>query len=429
MIRDQVLDNQIEWHMNEIEKHLDQCFDNINNFIDQVFFIDSSISKSSNPKFELTLPKIHQFQLIHQSDFQSRILQQLKPLINSKIKDECQFQQQQQQHQQSLIIQQQQSNLKPFTYQIIKEHSIKQSEFCLAIAFNKDSSIVATGCNEQIKIYEFKQGMLKLIQVLNQHNQYVNTLNFMKKSNQIISGDQSGSILIWSSNNNTQWNCSQTIKGHINWVNCLILNYNEDIFISSSQDKTIKFWIKQNEWICQQTITDHTSYVYQISLNEQQNKLISCGADKKILVIEYSEQSQKWIVIQKINVECYGIRICFINNNLFTFQPIQGNLMHVYEMNSVSKQFLKTKDIDVNQGQEGYTLFPQQFIKQKQLLVNKHDKYVNFIRITQKDQFKLEQSIQFGHNLLFGQLSDDGQYFITWDRSNNEIQIRTYIEQ
>ncbi|CAD8215261.1 unnamed protein product [Paramecium octaurelia] len=271
--------------------------------------------------------------------------------------------------------------------------------------------------------------MLKLIQVLNQHNQAVSTLNFMKKSNQIISGDESGSILIWSSNNNTQWNCSQTIKGHINWVNCLILNYNEDIFISSSSDNTIKFWIKQNEWICQQTITDHTSYVYQISLNEQQNKLISCGADKKILVIEYSEQSQKWIVIQKINVECYGIRICFINNNLFTFQPIQGNLMHVYEMNSVSKQFLKTKDIDVNQGQEGYTLFPQQFIKQKQLLVNKHDKYVNFIRITQKDQFKLEQSIQFGHNQLYGQLSDDGQYFFTWDRSNQEIQIRTYIEQ
>ncbi|CAK85065.1 unnamed protein product, partial (macronuclear) [Paramecium tetraurelia] len=174
------------------------------------------------------------------------------------------------QQQQSLIISQQQSNLKPFTYQIIKEHSIKQREYCGAIAFNKDSSIVASGCENQIKIYEFKQGILKLIQVLNQHNSAVSTLNFMKKSNQFISGDRSGSILIWSSNNNTQWNCSQTIQGHNSWVSCLILNINEDIFISSSYDKTIKFWVKQNEWICQQTITDHTHYVKQISLNEQQ---------------------------------------------------------------------------------------------------------------------------------------------------------------
>ncbi|CAD8213159.1 unnamed protein product [Paramecium pentaurelia] len=271
--------------------------------------------------------------------------------------------------------------------------------------------------------------MMQQIQVLNVNSNLVFTLNFMQQSNQLISGHSGGSIVIWSRNNNYQWNSSQTINGHNDYINCVILNKNEDLFISSSSDKTIKFWIKQNEWICQQTITDHTNDVYQISLNDQQDKVISCGMDNNILVIEYSEQSKRWIVIQNIYVDCFGWRLCFINNNLFTFQPFNGNLMHIYEMNSVSKQFSSSKDITVNQDQDGWSLFPQQFIKQKQILVSKHSGYVNFIRKTEKDEFKVEQSIQFNTYTLFGQLSDDGEYFITWDDQSKEIQIRKYREE
>ncbi|CAD8115343.1 unnamed protein product [Paramecium primaurelia] len=321
-----------------------------------------------------------------------------------------------------------QVNVKPFSYQIIEANSIKQQEYCFAVAINKDCSIVAAGCNQLIKIYEFQQGMLKLNQVLNQHKSHVGTLNFMKQQNQLISGDQ-GSILIWQYNNNNSWICSQTINGHSDWISCIILNNNEDLFISSSDDTTIKFWVKKNEWICQQTITDHSSYVYQLSLNEQQNQVISCGNDRLILVIEQLEPNKNWIVKQKIQVNCIGYRLCFINNNLFTFQPINGNLMYVYEMNSVSKQFTKSKDITINQGSECCQLFPQQLIKQKQLVVNKHCEYVHLIRFTENAEFKVEQSIQFGTNYIFGSLSDDGQYLITWDKTSYQIQIRKFKEQ
>ncbi|CAD8165516.1 unnamed protein product [Paramecium pentaurelia] len=252
----------------------------------------------------------------------------------------------------------------------------------------------------------------------------------MKQSNQLISGDQR-SILIWSfNNNNNSWICTQTIQAHNDWIDCLILNNNEDLFISSSNDKTIKFWIKQNEWICQQTITDHNSYVNQLSLNEQQNQVISCGSDKLILIIEQSQNNKNWIVKQKIEVGCEGYRLCFINNNLFTFQPRSGNLMYVYEMNSVSQQFTKSKKITLNQqGNDYSTLFPQQFVKQKQLLMNKHLKSINLIRLTQNSEFKVEQSIQFGTISIYGQLSHDGEYLITWDGESKEIQIRKFREE
>ncbi|CAD8188870.1 unnamed protein product [Paramecium octaurelia] len=384
-------------------------------------------------KQELYLLKVPQFNLIDQTNFKSNIVQEVKPLIISKIKQQFNLKQQSdQQLQQSSFPQSQSiqcpSQFKPFNYQIIKDNSIYQNEWCCAIAYNKDCSCVALSCDKQIKIYEFKQAILKQIHVLYQHQKDVLTLSFMKKSNQFISGDSGGSILIWSINK--KWYCSQTIQAHIGSIRCLIMNNNEDLFITSSYDNTIKFWVKQNDWIWQQTITDHKLQVNQLSLNDKENKVISCGEDKLILVIEYFESDKKWILIQNIIVEDLGCRICFINNNQFTFQPIIGNLMHVYQLNNISKQFVKSKDINVNESDSDFgELFPQQFLKQKQLLVSKHGNSINLIRKTEVDQFIVEQSIQFDSYYIFGQMSDDGEYLITWDSQSNQIQIRKYAEQ
>ncbi|CAD8142207.1 unnamed protein product [Paramecium pentaurelia] len=158
-----------------------------------------------------------------------------------------------------------------------------------------------------------------------------------------------------------------------------------------------------------------------LSLNEQQNQVISYGNDGLILVIEQSERNK--------NFDCLGNRLCFLNDNLFTFQPQSGILMYVYEMNSVSKQFVKSKDIGLNQGNEGNCLFPQLFINQKQLLVKKHDIYVNLKGITEHAEFKIEKSIQFDTNVLFGQLIVNGEYMITLDESSYEIYIRRFREE
>ncbi|CAD8109495.1 unnamed protein product [Paramecium primaurelia] len=319
--------------------------------------------------------------------------------------------------------------LKPFSYELIKENSIKQNDDCFAIALNKNCQILAASCGKQIKIYEFKQGKLKLQQVLNEHRKWVSTLNFMKKQNQLISGDGDGSIIFWSKNNNNQWDYSQIIKAHNDSIRCLILNTNEDMIVSSGGDNSIKFWIKQNEWICQQIITNHNSCVCQLSLNDQENIVISCGMDKQILVIQYSQQDQKWIVIDNIKTKSYGDRICFINNQYFAFQPSRGEQIHIYELNSVNNKFDRKKDIFLNEGNDFSGLFPQQFIKSKQLLLNKHYQYIYLIRKTQNDEFKIEQSIEFSSTSIYGYMSDDGEYLITWDDSSKEIQIRKYQEK
>ncbi|CAD8074338.1 unnamed protein product [Paramecium sonneborni] len=315
-------------------------------------------------------------------------------------------------------------NLTKLNFQIMSQHSIKQNENCQAIAFNKDCSILIAGSNEEIKVYKHLQGKLNQIQVLNEHKSDVYTLNFMNKTNNFISGSCDNSIIIWQMNQDNQWNLIQKLNDHSSSINCLLLNNNDDIIISGSY-KDIKFWMKQKTWLCQQTITVHTDSVFSLSLNEHQNQLISCSQDNLILIIGQSQLNKKWSVIQMIKVDQFGFRLCFINHNLFAFQPYLKEQLYIYEIESHSLQFRKTKEVEVKCGLNFCNcFFPLQYIKSKYLLVNKNGKYVNIIMMKQNGDFIMQQSIEFDSYDIYGQLSNDGEYLITWDRVSKEIKIR-----
>ncbi|CAD8116907.1 unnamed protein product [Paramecium primaurelia] len=318
---------------------------------------------------------------------------------------------------------------KSFNYQLIKNNSVKQDQICYAIAINKDVSIVLVACSKDIKVFEFQKEVLKQTQLLIDHQDYVNTLNFMNKSNRFISGSSDKQIIIWVQNQNNQWVFQEKLTGHTNQIRCLVLNNNDDQIISGSSDNTIKFWMKkQNEWFCSQTIAEHTQQLLALSLNDQQNKVISCGLDAQILIIKQSQQDSKWMIIQKIKVEQYGCRICFIDENIFTFQPFGEYQMHIYEMNNTNEQYSKVKHIDLKGGYD-QCYFPQQYVKSKCILVNENKSCVYLIKKIGDCEFKIEQSIQFkDYSQIYGQMSDDGQYLIIWDEGSKEIQIRKYNE-
>ncbi|CAD8192433.1 unnamed protein product [Paramecium pentaurelia] len=320
-------------------------------------------------------------------------------------------------------------NNKSFIYQLIPEYSILQKEICYSIAINHDCSIFLVGCDSQIKVFEFKQGMIKQTQILSKHKYFVYTLNFMNKSNQFISGSADKSIIIWQTNQKNQWIPQQILNGHSSIIYCLILNNNEDLIITGSSDNTIKFWMKMNIWTCQQTIKDHSFSVFGLSVNSQQNKVISCGYDKLILIMEQQGMNKEWIVIQKITVEQFNYRVCFIDNNMFTLSQYSKEYISVYEMNRINQQFTKISDIEVKCGSDTNCLFPQQYINSKCILVSKNGQYVNLIRKKINGEFLNQQSIHFNTFDLFGRMSDDGQYLITWDDKSNQIQIRKYKEQ
>ncbi|CAD8128832.1 unnamed protein product [Paramecium sonneborni] len=322
------------------------------------------------------------------------------------------------------------SYLSPFRFDLVEQPSqVSQKESCYAIAINKGFSTLVTGCDSKIKVFEFKQGMLKQIQILDEHQDYVTTLNFMKNQNQFLSGSYDSSVIIWSNEQHNQWISQQKLNGKTICINCLIVNNNEDLIVLGCYDRTIQFWIKENEWLCLQAITDHSSSVYGLSLNQQQNRIISCGYDNQILIIEQSQQNKEWIVIQKIKVEQYGYRICFIDNNMFTFQSFDKEQMSIFKMSSINKQYTQIQHISVKGGSDFNCFFPQQYIKAKSILVNKNGEYTNLIRKKQNGEFLTQQSIHLGTSNLTGVMSEDGQYLITWDDKSKQIQIRKYNEE
>ncbi|CAD8163737.1 unnamed protein product [Paramecium octaurelia] len=391
----------------EYQRKVNECIENIQLAVELSFNkidaqLDQILNNESKPiiisQLQCDLSKVNQncvFKLKN-DNYSKEINQEVTSLIKNNIQHQIQQLTNSQTIQQSLTLSSTQSNLQPFIYQLIPQNSIQQHQNCRAIAINKDCSILIASCEKQIKVFEFKSGI--------EHNYIASTLNFMNKSDQFISEiDQ----LLYG----------QKIKIIHGFANRKSMDINT---VSFACDQTIKLWQKQNEWLYSQTITDHNSYVAGLSFNEQQNKLISCGGDQFILVIEQSQLNKQWIVIQTIKVDQYGYRLCFNDDNTFTFQPYNQDQLHIFEM--------VTKHISVKGGSD-YLFFPQQYIKSKCMVVNKNAQNVNLIRKKINGEFITEQSIEFGTFDIYGCMSDDGQYLITWDDKSKEYQIREYHEE
>ncbi|CAD8114855.1 unnamed protein product [Paramecium primaurelia] len=325
----------------------------------------------------------------------------------------------------SLNIQQEQKILK---YELI--NSIKDDDI-FAFAFDNVSSLIIAGYSSStIKVFEFNQGNLNSLQELNDHNSFIYCLYFMKKSQCFLSGSGDKQIILWSINQNKQFFCKQKLQGHNDSINCLIMSENEELIVSGSSDKTIRFWAKnsQSSWNCQQILSVHKNPVNSISLNQSSTQLISCAQNENFIIISQQQVDRLfWEVISTIQVDQWGYRLCYINNLMFTFQPKSKEQMYIYEIDDKKGQFKKTKELTIKAGHCSM-YFPQQYIKSKSILLNKNGNHVNLIRKLENQEFATEQSIDFGTQYIYGTMSQDGDYLITYDDQTREIQIRKIFQ-
>ncbi|CAD8129093.1 unnamed protein product [Paramecium sonneborni] len=292
---------------------------------------------------------------------------------------------------------------------------------------SNENSYIQASCWNMIKVFQFKKEIMKQVNFINGHNNRITILEFYK--NQTISSDWDGSIKFWSMNRIYSQKFIWKIQAHQQVILGLTINNKQNCIISSSEDKKIKFWREKNGWLCTQTITDHDSIVFSLSLNEKGDKLISCSKDKQIFVMvqQNNKDIKQWNIVQKIDVKKEGYRLCLISDNLFTFQQWGENFMDIYELD-ITNQFLKTKSVGVKGGTSCDCLFPQQYRKSKNLLVNKNGSCINLIRKQENNEFVTEMSIDLlANECIYGYMSLDGNYLITWDKKSSFIQIRKYM--
>ncbi|CAD8189297.1 unnamed protein product [Paramecium octaurelia] len=313
-------------------------------------------------------------------------------------------------------------------YELLSKISITQPELCQAIAISQDNQLVVAACNTAIKVFDFSKEVLKPIVVLNEHSGYVDTLIFMHQSNSFISSSSDNSIIIWSRTSDQKYISQQKLFGHTYYIRCLILNIEDNLIISSGCDNTIRIWKMDKDWKCQQIIADHSNWVFALSLEESSNTLISCGHDKFILIFRYSKEHNLWIQIQRIQTETGGFRLSFTSENCFSFQPLQKGLLSFFIINDKTQLYQKKYDLQINGCEEDVCYFPLQYLHKQQILIAKNGCSINILKKDETQQFKLDHSIKFQHNSLFGSMSSNGYYLITWDNQQKQLQVRKAIE-
>jgi len=78
-----------------------------------------------------------------------------------------------------------------------------------------------------------------------------------------------------------RWVCTQTLSGHQNWVRAVVVHPNNELLMSGSGDKTLRFWrLPEGELI--REVAAHTSWVRAIALSSDQQTLASASNDRTI---------------------------------------------------------------------------------------------------------------------------------------------------
>ncbi|CAD8173402.1 unnamed protein product [Paramecium pentaurelia] len=316
-------------------------------------------------------------------------------------------------------------------YQLLSLYKVEG--IFLTLAINNINTLVAVGTNSEIKIFNFKRGFMKQIQIMQIRGYYISLLIYCKIKPFLISAQVHPSLIIWNNNliSNTKYICK--LNGHsLSIMSMVIHPIFEDLIITGSEDNNIKFWSIKTQWYCKQTISEHSQPVISLIINTDGTQLISCSQDKSIFIIEGSNQTL-WLIKQKIQLHYYGYRLSYITNSMFLFQPnslYDGTHLYIYYFNSSKQQYQQLYQIPVKGKEEFcYYYFPSVYIKSLNLLVIKNARFVNILRITpslsnNNLSYKWEQTIEFQNKYINGTLSDNGEFLLIWDEESEQIQIR-----
>ncbi|CAD8119025.1 unnamed protein product [Paramecium sonneborni] len=311
-------------------------------------------------------------------------------------------------------------------YKIIQ--NFPQNQNCNAISFNHDNQIMVSGCQNEITIWDFNNGKIIKKQQLVGHTNLVISLCFSLNKNEFISGSTDKSIRYWQFLEN-EWICSQVLLGHKRQIDCLLFDNKGDQIISCSSDKSIRIWRKNQQlnWIQVQVLVNHQAYVRCISFSKSQEKFVSCGEDKIIIVWEIDE-FKEWKLKQIIRNSDYGYRICFVDDQFLIWQPRNINQAIIYEWNSNLNQFDQSlQNIQLLQSSNGYqNFFPSIYNEEKQIIINKHGRYVYVLKKLINNTIIISQVIEVGHYCNYGSLSQNGEYLVIWDEDSRNFVIRKF---
>ncbi|CAK86534.1 unnamed protein product (macronuclear) [Paramecium tetraurelia] len=319
-----------------------------------------------------------------------------------------------------------QSQQSTFQLEFIDD-SIQQKEACRAIVFDPKGKKMVSTSGKEIKIWNFENGKIKLVQSLQEHEELVNCLVFSQKQDYFISGSSDKSIRLWKQSNN-KWQSSKKYNDHKGMIQCLILTQKEDQLISCCKEKLIKIWIvdfSSDQLKPQYSLEKHNGIVYSLSLNESESVLVSCGSDSIIMWDKGKNNKWKFFQVFKQTQQEIGCHVKFLKEDQFIWLPERSNHLCVFEQykdGEFQENQKKRVCFSKTSGYLNEFNFPIIYNKDQNLIFLRHKMHICILKVQNDGYLSIVQEFDCKHWCIYGTITNNGQYLTFWGGGKNNYE-------
>ncbi|CAD8112146.1 unnamed protein product [Paramecium primaurelia] len=303
-------------------------------------------------------------------------------------------------------------------YSIDDAHPLNQDQWCYSIVFNKDGNIIISCSGKFIKVWKFQGGNMtyeKKKYVIKAHKKDINTLSYSKQQNMFISGSDDNTIKIWTLNANNTFQQSQEIITQSWPLSSLLKQDDSQLFAGLWNGNLLIFNKNGNEYKLQKEIQSHKSQIYSISLNDSQDTLLTLGWDKQIKI--YLPDGNIWQETSNVILDKNGFRASFISDDQIIYQPLESGSTQFFQFNK-NKKMIYNQNIALNIGvaKEDKAFFPIQWNKQKGLFTIKLEKKLYVIKKENDNKCQIVKTFDFSDERTFGAVTPNFDYVIVWNK-------------
>ncbi|CAD8127853.1 unnamed protein product [Paramecium sonneborni] len=310
----------------------------------------------------------------------------------------------------------------------------KQKECCFAISFNKDRSLMLSGFNEKIKLWNFENGNLNFQKELIGHKDKITCLQFSKYTNNFISGSNDKRIILWKYISENEWQQIETDQDNSSEIYCLLLDEKEDVLLSGGSDSSIKAWsLKQNALKYRYSLQKHKDVIYGLSMNQSESFLVSCSRDKNIILWK-KERNKLWTFQQFVQqtLDDFGYRVSFVSDTEFIWIPRDcKEIVCMFELQNNEFRENQEKNFILKKQEKSSNMyyFPIVYIKKQQIFIVKHKFYIYILRRQRNGQFILAtEPIECPNDELnFAGITNDGEYIVIYRQKSGSYQTLKLI--
>ncbi|CAK7207179.1 hypothetical protein SEUCBS139899_009987 [Sporothrix eucalyptigena] len=142
--------------------------------------------------------------------------------------------------------------------------------------FSPDGTQLASGSYDKtVKLWDTASG--ECTQTLKGHSQYVTSVVFSPDGTQLASGSYDETVKLWDT---ASGECTQTLKGHSHAVTSVVFSPDGTQLASGSHDETVKLWDTASREC--HTLKGHSQYVTSVVFSPDGTQLASGSDDKTV---------------------------------------------------------------------------------------------------------------------------------------------------